>query len=167
MTSARLATIKELLDAFARSGAEELQVTDGDLKLRIVRRKGATAASPAASAGIAPAAVPESDAAMAGGGEASAEPEADAPADGVLVTAAMHGVFHRAPAPGADPFVGVGSHVVRGQQLCILEAMKVFNAVTAPQDGIVAEVHVENGTDVMAGQPLFTLAAPPQLKAAE
>ena len=69
----------------------------------------------------------------------------------------MHGVFHRAPAPGAPPFVEVGATVGKRQQLCILEAMKVFNAVNAPQEGTVTAILAENGTDVVLGQPLFTI----------
>ena len=154
MTPVSLATIKDILDAFARSGAEELEVTDGTLRLRILMRRGAAASPTVATAEAAlPVEVPL---------------PAEVPAgDGMVVTAAMHGVFHRAPAPGTEPFVSTGGSVVRGQQLCILEAMKVFNAVAAPQDGVVATIHVENGEDVRAGQPLFTLTTAQQLRAAE
>jgi acetyl-CoA carboxylase biotin carboxyl carrier protein len=157
MTPVSLAIIKDILDAFARSGAEELEVTDGTLRLRVLRRR--VAASPAITA--APLATAEAE-------FTSGTPAPEVPADdGIVVTAAMHGVFHRSPAPGTEPFVSAGGSVVRGQQLCILEAMKLFNAVAAPQDGVVATIHVENGEDVMAGQPLFTLAPAPQLRAAE
>jgi acetyl-CoA carboxylase biotin carboxyl carrier protein len=158
MTPISLATIKDILDAFARSGAEELEVTDGTLRLRVLRRR--VAESPT----IAAAPMTTAEAEFRGGTPAPAEAPAD---DGIVVTAAMHGVFHRAPAPGTEPFVSTGGSVVRGQQLCILEAMKLFNTVAAPQDGVVATIHVENGDDVMAGQPLFTLAPAPQLRAAE
>jgi acetyl-CoA carboxylase biotin carboxyl carrier protein len=153
MTPLSLATIKDILDAFARSGAEELEIADGTLRLRVLRRRVAESPTMATA-----------EAEFAGGTPAPAEAPAD---DGIVVTAAMHGVFHRASAPGTEPFVSTGGRVVRGQQLCILEAMKVFNAVAAPQDGVVATIHVENGEDVMAGQPLFTLAPGPQLRAAE
>jgi acetyl-CoA carboxylase biotin carboxyl carrier protein len=158
MTADHLAAIKQILEAFARAGADELEVTQGSLRLRILKRRNAKAAPPIAAT---PEAVVET---------LPVEPPhpAEVPtADGILVTAAMHGTFHRAPAPGAEPFVSVGGRVVRGQQLCILEAMKVFNAVTATHDGVVASIHVENGEDVMTGQPLFTLEATPQLEAAE
>jgi acetyl-CoA carboxylase biotin carboxyl carrier protein len=158
MTPVSLATIKDILDAFARSGADELEVTDGTLRLRVLRRR--VAESPTIAA--APMATAEAE--FPGGTPAPAEAQAD---DGIVVTAAIHGVFHRAPAPGTEPFVSTGGSVVRGQQLCILEAMKVFNAVAAPQDGVVAMIHAENGEDVMAGQPLFTLTLAPQLGAAE
>jgi acetyl-CoA carboxylase biotin carboxyl carrier protein len=154
MTPVSLAIIKDILDAFARSGAEELEVTEGTLRLRVLRRRVAT--SPAITA--APMATAEAK--FTGGTPAPAD-------DGIVVTAAMHGVFHRSPAPGSAPFVSAGDSVVRGQQLCILEAMKLFNTVAAPQDGVVAAIHVENGEDVMAGQQLFTLEPAPQLRAAE
>jgi acetyl-CoA carboxylase biotin carboxyl carrier protein len=158
MTPASLATIKAILDAFARSGAEELEVTDGTLRLRVLRRR--AAASPATVA--TPVATAEAEFT-----DRTPLPTKAPAEDGIVVTAAMHGVFHRSPAPGTEPFVNAGHSVVRGQQLCILEAMKVFNTVAAPQDGVVATIHVENGEDVAAGQPLFTLAPMPQLRAAE
>ena len=153
MTPARLATIKEILDAFARSGAEELEVSEGTLRLRILKRRGAPASVslPRVTGELALTA----DAAPV---EAPLSPE-PLLASGVVVKATMHGVFHRAPTPGAEPFVTVGGNVARGQQLCILEAMKVFNALAAPHDGVIARIHVDNGEDVMAGQPLFTLDA--------
>lgn len=150
MVPGRLATIKELIDAFARSGAEELEVADGALRLRIRRRR----------APVETVTAPPLEAAPTGGAPSPEAPvAAAAPPAGILVTAAMHGVFHRAPAPGAEPFVSVGGSVARGQELCILEAMKVFNSVVAPQDGTIVRIHAENGEDVMAGQPLFTLEA--------
>lgn len=157
MTPSRLATLKELIDAFARSGAEELEVADGALRLRILRKRGSVA-SPLAAPALA--AVPVALA-------PSPEPPAveASPVSGILVTAAMHGVFHRSPAPGAEPFVSLGGSVARGQALCILEAMKVFNAVVAPQDGVIARIHAENGEDVMAGQPLFTIETVQQMAA--
>lgn len=163
LSAINLAAIKEILDAFARSGAEELEVVDGSLRLRILRRRSmAVGASPDRETASADSPLDEAPSADAPIGESlsaeSALPHGEAAA-GILVTAAMHGVFHRAPAPGAEPFVSVGSRVVRGQQLCILEAMKVFTAVAAPRDGTVASIHVENGVDVKTGQPLFTLAA--------
>src|SRR5260221_5698622 len=104
MTPMRLATIKEILDAFARSGAEELEVADGTLRLRVLRRRVA-AASPAP---IATAVEPLS----------AAPTEAPLPAEtpaaaGILVMAAMHGVFHRAPTPDAEPFVTLASRIAR------------------------------------------------------
>jgi acetyl-CoA carboxylase biotin carboxyl carrier protein len=158
MTPVTLATIKDILDAFARSGAEELEVTDGALRLRVTRRR-ATVSSAIAAA---PVAAVETEIAAA-----TAVPDKTPVDEGIVVTAAMHGVFHRSPAPGTAPFASAGDNVVRGQQLCILEAMKVFTSVAAPEDGVVATIHAENGEDVTAGQPLFTLRPAPELRAAE
>jgi acetyl-CoA carboxylase biotin carboxyl carrier protein len=149
-----LDTIKQILDAFAQSGAEELDITEGALRVRVVKSRSATASSPELRSVAAPS-VPA---------PVKSEPK---PAAGILVKAAMHGVFHRAPAPDAAPFVALGGSVAAGQQLCILEAMKVFNAISAPQAGTITKIHVENGEDVMAGQPLFTLDNPAAAVAAK
>src|SRR5258708_39585350 len=104
MTPVTLPTIKDILDAFARSGAEELEVTDGTIRLRVLRRR--VAESPT----IAVAPMARAEAEFPGGTAAPAEVPAD---DGIVVTAAMHGVFQRAPAPGADAFLSTGGSVRR------------------------------------------------------
>jgi len=70
----------------------------------------------------------------------------------------MHGVFHRASAPGEKPFVEIGSKVAKDQQIGILEAMKVFMPVVSPVDGMIVQIHAENATDVSVGQALMTVA---------
>ena len=69
----------------------------------------------------------------------------------------MTGIFYRAASPGAAPFVAVGQSVVDGQTLALLEAMKTFNPVECDGDGLIAEIHAEDGVMVEAGQPLFSL----------
>ncbi|RVT95821.1 acetyl-CoA carboxylase biotin carboxyl carrier protein [Rhodovarius crocodyli] len=142
--------VKQLIALLPQSGASEIEVAEGGVRVRIVAR-GATSGAVVA----APVAAPPAMAAP----PPTAEPvPAAAPAAGeIIVKATMHGVFHRAPAPGAPPFVEVGATVGKRQQLCILEAMKVFNAVNAPQEGTVTAILAENGTDVVLGQPLFTI----------
>ena len=76
---------------------------------------------------------------------------------GHWVNAPMVGVFYAAPAPDAEPFVRVGQHVQRGDVLCIVEAMKLMNEITADADGEIAEICVENGQVVEFGQPLFRI----------
>lgn len=86
--------------------------------------------------------------------------EAEAPAakiDGTPVKSPMVGVFYAAPSPDDDPFVKVGDSIKKGDVLCIVEAMKLMNEITAEQDGTVAEVCVEDGELVEFGQPLFIL----------
>lgn len=89
---------------------------------------------------------------------AAAPAPAPAPSSGmILVKSPMVGVFYAAPAENAEPFVKVGDKVTKGQTLCIVEAMKLMNELTAEQDGIVAEICVENGQVVDYGMTLFEL----------
>lgn len=147
MTPASLDLVKQLIALLPASGASEIEVSEGGIRVRIVARGAAVAAPMPVAAPVAAAPV-----------AAPAPAPTPAPASGeITVKASMHGVFHRAPAPGAEPFVQVGAEVTKRQQLCILEAMKVFNAVSAPQPGTITAILAENGQDVVLGQPLFTL----------
>lgn len=153
MTPASLDLVKQLIALLPSSGASEIEVSEGGVRVRIVAR-GAAVAAPM------PVAVPVAAAVPVAVPMAAAPSPAPAPAPAsteITVKASMHGVFHRAPAPGAEPFVQVGAEVTKRQQLCILEAMKVFNAVSAPQPGTITAILVGNGQDVVLGQPLFTL----------
>jgi len=144
MLSGKLETVTKIIEAFGKSGADEVEIVEGTLRIRLRRF---------ADGMIAPTVGVE---AIPGEMGVSAENSSVQATPGA-VAAPMHGVFHHASAPGAEPFVSVGSTVQAGQQLCILEAMKVFNALAAPQAGVIVAIHVENGSDVMAGQPLFTI----------
>ena len=143
--------LKALIDLVSGSSITELQITEGEESVRILRDPGSVPA-PAAGRGQplpAPAAAPPGPAVPA---------PAPAPAQGHVVSAPLFGVFHRTAAPGTPPFVEVGQAVEAGQKLAIIEAMKVFNAVTADAPGTVAEVLAEAGQEVEPGQPLFRLA---------
>lgn len=144
MLSGKLETVTKIIESFGNSGADEVEIVEGTLRIRL-RRLAEGTISPAVVAE----AIPGETGAAAANSSAQATPGA--------VAAPMHGVFHHASAPGAEPFVSIGSTVQAGQQLCILEAMKVFNALAAPLAGVIVAIHVENGSDVMAGQPLFTI----------
>lgn len=76
-----------------------------------------------------------------------------------IVAAPMSGTFYAAPAPGEPPLVAIGDKIAAGQQLCVIEAMKVMNIVVAERAGTIAAIHAQSGDDVDAGQPLFTLDA--------
>lgn len=138
MHSTKLETITRIIEAFGKSGADEVEIVEGTLRIRLRRFVSGPVDAPSEETTV----------------EAAKPIEEAASAD---VPAPMHGIFHRAPAPGAEPFVSVGSEVQVGQQLCILEAMKVFNAFASPRSGVVVAIHAENGADVMAGQALFTI----------
>jgi acetyl-CoA carboxylase biotin carboxyl carrier protein len=152
-----LRKLKTLIDLVAESDIAELEVTEGESKVRIVKSSGAShsqlvmmppqggqqfqfpqtqqAAAPAAPA---PAAAP-------------AEPE------GHIVKSPMVGTFYRASAPGNPPFVEVGATVKEGDTLCIIEAMKLLNEIDADASGVIKQILVENGQPVEFGQPLFVI----------
>ena len=148
MTVPSISFIEGVIDLFNRSGATEFEFRDGDVSVKL--RRGASAGpgivSPVASA---PGSVPSST---------SATPRPAPTRTEELVSAFMHGVFHRASAPGEKPFVEVGSKVTKDQQIGILEAMKVFMPVVSPIDGMIVQIDAENATDVSVGQPLMTVA---------
>jgi len=148
-----LRKLKTLIDLVADSGIAELEITEGEGKVRIVKFSQAVQPAPyamgAAPAPAAPAAAAES---------APAPAAAPAVPDGHIVKAPMVGTFYRAPNPGAAPFVEMGQAVKEGEPLCIIEAMKLLNEIEADKSGIVKEILVENGEPVEYGQPLFVIA---------
>ncbi len=150
--------VKKLIELLEESGVAEIEIKEGEESVRISRH-GAGAvttylqAPPAmAPAPAAPAAAPAPAAKPAAAEEAEAAPRAD-----VAVTAPMVGTFYGSPAPGAKPFVEVGSEVKVGQTLCIIEAMKMMNQIESDKAGKVVAVLVKNGDPVEFGQPLFII----------
>jgi acetyl-CoA carboxylase biotin carboxyl carrier protein len=155
-----LRKLKTLIDLVSESGISELEVTEGEGKVRIVKNaapvylpQAAPMQYAAPQPGVAPQAQPASPAAA---GEA-ASPAAAIP-QGHVVTSPMVGTFYRAPSPGADAFVQVGDTVKEGDTICIIEAMKLLNEIEADKSGVIKEVLVENGQAVEYGQPLFVIA---------
>jgi acetyl-CoA carboxylase biotin carboxyl carrier protein len=143
-----LRKLKTLIDLVADSGIAELEITEGEGKVRIVKfsqtvQTVAYAPEPAAVPAAAPAAAPA--------------PAAPAAPSGHAVKAPMVGTFYRSPNPGAAPFVEVGQTVKEGQPLCIIEAMKLLNEIEADKAGVIKEILVENGEPVEYGQPLFVI----------
>lgn len=149
-----LRKLKTLIDLVAESGIAELEITEGDGKVRIVK-------SPPPPPPVPMAYIPEQAAAPAPvAAAASAAPAAPAPAavpQGHVVKSPMVGTFYRAPNPGASPFVEVGQTVKDGEPLCIIEAMKLLNEIEADKAGVIKEILVENGEPVEYGQPLFVI----------
>lgn len=148
-----LRKLKKLIDLVEESGIAEIEVTEGEEKVRITRTTAAAApvyAAPAPAA-TAPVAAPAAPAAAA---------PAAAPAARDLSNAQkspMVGTFYRAPGPNAAAFVEVGQQVKVGDTLCIIEAMKLMNEIEAEKSGVVKEILVENGTPVEYGEPLFII----------
>lgn len=149
-----LRKLKTLIDLVAESDIAELEVTEGESKVRIVKSsampqnqmvmmqpQGMQAHyQPAAPAAPAPAAA-----------VVAAEPT------GYVVKSPMVGTFYRSPSPGADAFVQIGQSVKQGETLCIIEAMKLLNEIDSDKAGVVTQILVENGQPVEFGQPLFVI----------
>ena len=148
-----LRKLKTLIDLVSESGVAELEITEGEDRVRIVNRNGAAPVQvhqPVTVAQPMPVPVPAPEVAPA--------PAPTAPQQtGTPLTSPMVGTFYRAPSPGADPFVKVGDTVKKGQVVCIIEAMKLLNEVEADMDGTVKEVCVENGQPVEFCQSLFII----------
>jgi acetyl-CoA carboxylase biotin carboxyl carrier protein len=144
-----LRKLKTLIDLVAESGIAEIEVTEGEDKVRIVKHPSQAPVAPLVAPVVAaPVAVPAAPAAPA---------TAPEPPAGNVVKSPMVGTFYRSPSPGADPFVDVGSTVKVGDTLCIIEAMKLLNEIEAEVAGEVKQVLVENGQAVEYGQPLFVI----------
>ena len=148
-----LRKLKTLIDLVAESGIAELEITEGEGKVRIV--KFSQTIQPQAY--VAPVAAPVAGAAPAAA-VTPAAPAAPAAVSGHVVKSPMVGTFYRAPNPGAPPFIEVGQSVKEGQPLCIIEAMKLLNEIEADKAGVIKEILVENGEPVEYGQPLFVIA---------
>ena len=157
-----LRKLKTLIDLVSESGISELEVTEGEGKVRIVKNAPPVYVQQAPTQYAQPPGyAPQAPAAGAAGTPAAiAEPAAAAPAvqSGHVVKSPMVGTFYRAPSPGADAFVQIGDSIKEGQTICIIEAMKLLNEIECDMTGVVKEILVENGQAVEYGQPLFVVA---------
>lgn len=145
-----LRKLKKLIDLVQESGISELEVTEGEEKVRIAKHLPAAPAVSYVTAAAAPAAVAPSVSVSTGGDDT-----ADALPSGHVVKSPMVGTFYRAPSPGAKAFVEVGDSVTSGARLCLIEAMKLMNEIECDADGVIKAILVENGQPVEYGQPLF------------
>ena len=148
-----LRKLKTLIDLVSESNISELEITEADGKVRIVKSDPAVQAMPAPAMSMAPpmaaaptASVPEPAAVVA-----------PATPVGHAVKSPMVGTFYRSASPGAKPFVEVGSVIKEGEPICIIEAMKIMNEIEADKSGTVTAILCENGQAVEFGQPLFTI----------
>ena len=147
-----LRKLKKLIDLVQESGISELEVTEGEEKVRIAKQ---LAAAPVAHQVYA--AAPVAHAVPAAAAPISAESSAPALPEGHVVKSPMVGTFYRASSPEANPFVQVGDTVKEGQTLCIVEAMKLLNEIEADASGVIKAILVENGQPVEFGEPLFVI----------
>jgi len=149
-----LRKLKKLIDLVQESGIAELEITEGEEKVRINR-----VGSPghpgmmAMPQALAPMAAAPTTAVIT----APAAAEVPAEPEGHVVKSPMVGTFYRSSAPGSKPFVEIGQNINAGETLCIIEAMKLLNEIEADQSGVVKKALVENGQPVEYGQPLFII----------
>jgi acetyl-CoA carboxylase biotin carboxyl carrier protein len=144
-----LRKLKKLIDLVEASGIAELEITEGEEKVRIAKSIAGMpmmmhapqmmhAAAPVAAAAI-------------------AAPVEDAIPEGHIVRSPMVGTFYRAPAPGSRDFAEVGQSIAAGDTVCIIEAMKLLNEIESDQGGVIKAILVENGQPVEYGEPLFVI----------
>jgi acetyl-CoA carboxylase biotin carboxyl carrier protein len=151
-----LRKLKKLIDLVQESGIAELEVTEGEEKVRI-SRVGQTGQAVVAMPPAAALAMPVASAPAAAAAAPAAAPAPETKVEGHVVKSPMVGTFYRAPSPGAKPFVEIGDSVAPGSTLCIIEAMKLLNEIEADHGGTVKECYVENGQPVEYGEPLFLI----------
>jgi acetyl-CoA carboxylase biotin carboxyl carrier protein len=147
-----LRKLKKLIDLVQESGIGEIEITEGEEKVRISRQSSAPAPVLMAAPGMQPMMAGAPAAALA-----PAAPVAPPQPSGHTLKSPMVGTFYRAPSPAAPPFVEVGQVVSKGQTLCIIEAMKLLNEIESDVSGTVKAILVENGQPVEYGQPLFLI----------
>jgi acetyl-CoA carboxylase biotin carboxyl carrier protein len=161
-----LRKLKKLIDLVQESGIAELEITEGEERVRIARGGVVdviplTAAAPGGSA-PAPASAVRASAPVPAAGPASS-PVSQAPAaavpaqEGHIVKSPMVGTFYRAPSPDAKPFVDAGATVKEGETICVIEAMKLMNEIESDASGVIKAILVENGQPVEYGQALFII----------
>jgi acetyl-CoA carboxylase biotin carboxyl carrier protein len=147
-----LRKLKTLIDLVSESNVSELEITEAEGKVRIVKGSGLAQPAPAPVTGAAVALLP------AGAVSAAPAPAvAEVPA-GHIVKSPMVGTFYRSASPGAKSFVEIGSQVKEGETVCIIEAMKILNEIETDKGGTITQILCENGQAVEYGQPLFVVA---------
>lgn len=147
-----LRKLKTLIDLVEGSGIAELEISEGEERVRITRTVAA------AQQIYAPAPQPAQVVAAVSAPVVVAEPAKPAAVEGHVVKSPMVGTFYRSASPGAKSFVDVGQSVNDGETLCIIEAMKLLNEIEADKGGVIKAILVENGQPVEFGQPLFIIA---------
>ncbi len=156
--------LKEIFRLVEKTDFTEVEISQGDWRLRVERGKNQpsaySAVVPVTSMPGASPSVPQAGSVSSEGateGKASEKPIEAAKKNEFIVTSPFVGTFYSAPAPEADPYVKVGQRVTVGQSLCIVEAMKLMNELESDYDGIIEEIFVSNGTPVEYGEKLFRI----------
>ncbi|HZI83825.1 MAG TPA: acetyl-CoA carboxylase biotin carboxyl carrier protein [Casimicrobiaceae bacterium] len=149
-----LRKLKTLIELVESSGIAELEISEGEERVRITRSLPAQTLSPPA---VTPGPAAATSLVPSNGAPTTPPPQAAVEAEGHVVKSPMVGTFYRSASPGAKPFVEVGDPVQVGDPLCIIEAMKLMNEIEADQAGTVKAILIENGQPVEYGQPLIVV----------
>ena len=153
-----LRKLKTLIDLVSESNISELEITEAEGKVRIVKADPHAAAAPVMMMAAAPTPLVPTAASRAAPATAAEDADAAAAAEtGHVVKSPMVGTFYRAASPGGKPLVEVGSNVKAGEPICIIEAMKIMNEIEGDETGTIAKILCENGQAVEFGQPLFVI----------
>jgi acetyl-CoA carboxylase biotin carboxyl carrier protein len=153
-----LRKLKTLIDLVSESGISELEVNEGEDRVRIVNAGSPNTTGQMVYANHAPAPVMQSAPATTAAPATVAAPEAPVAETGFVARSPMVGTFYRAPNPESPNFVSIGDTVKVGQTLCIIEAMKLLNEIESEHAGVIKEILCENGQGVEFDQPLFIIA---------
>ena len=153
-----LRKLKTLIDLVSESGISELEVNEGEDRVRIVNAGSSAPAGQVVYANPAPAQVMQAAPAASASAPAAVAAEAPAVETGSVAKSPMVGTFYRAPNPESPNFVNIGDTVKVGQTLCIIEAMKLLNEIESEHAGVIKEILCENGQGVEFDQPLFIIA---------
>ncbi|MFG6487573.1 acetyl-CoA carboxylase biotin carboxyl carrier protein [Roseateles sp. BYS78W] len=152
-----LRKLKTLIDLVSESNISELEITEADGKVRIVKTDPAAAVAAQPVYAAAPVAPVTAAAAPVAAPVAAAAAPAAAVETGHVVKSPMVGTFYRASSPNAKPFGELGQQIKEGEAICIIEAMKIMNEIEADKSGTITKILVENGQAVEFGQPLFVI----------
>ena len=158
-----LRKLKTLIDLVSESNVSELEITENEGKVRIVKTVPNIISNAVAAPQVVYQHMPQQrvdmppDSTYIGARSGAKDEPEEIELTGNVIKSPMVGTFYRAPSPGADPFVKVGQAVTEGDTLCIIEAMKILNEIDADKSGTVTRILVENGQAVEYGQPLFVI----------
>jgi len=155
-----LRKLKTLIDLVSESNISELEITEAEGKVRIVKADPHAPAAPvmmAAPASVPAVAAPPIRTAASIAADAAEAAALEAAETGHIVKSPMVGTFYRAASPGGKPLVEIGAPVKSGEPICIIEAMKIMNEIEADETGAIAKILCENGQAVEFGQPLFVI----------
>ncbi len=152
-----LRKLKTLIDLVSESNVSELEITEAEGKVRIVKGGPPAPVQVVHAPAAVPVAAPVAGPAPAAQPAPAAAPAAEAAPTGFVVKSPMVGTFYRSASPGANPFVEIGHKVNEGDTLCIIEAMKILNEIEAEKSGTITQILGDNGQAVEYGQPLFVI----------